>query len=109
MSAPSPWDTSLDGDTYHVSLSGEIDMDRRSELRDIVMGFRRSTATNACIDLQATSFMDSSGVGTLVSLHKTATSRGGHVTLARPPEVVRRVLEVTALEPLFQILDGDPS
>jgi anti-anti-sigma factor len=109
MSAPSPWPVSLDGDTYNVSLTGEIDMDRRSELRDVVMGFRRSTAPNAVVDLRAVTFMDSSGVGTLISLHRTATSRAGQVTLVQPSDIVTRVLEVTGLVPLFQIVDCDPS
>ncbi len=109
MSKPSPWPASLDGDTYTVSLTGEIDMDRRPQLRDVVMGFRRSTARNAYVDLSAVTFMDSSGIGTLVSLHKTATSRGGYVTLVQPTDITTRVLEVTGLGPLFRIVEGDPS
>jgi anti-sigma B factor antagonist len=109
MSTPSPWPTSPDDDTYTVSLTGEIDMDRKPELRNIVMGYRRSTAANALVDLSAVTFMDSAGIATIVSLHKTATSRGGRVYLLQPPDILTRVLHLTGLLPLFQILDRDPS
>jgi len=93
------------GATWNVSLTGELDLSRRPQLRDVVMAFRRSPAPNARVDLTAVTFMDSTGIGALVSLLKTAASRGGRVCLLGPSDRVARVLQVTGLLPLFEIVD----
>jgi anti-sigma B factor antagonist len=56
------------------------------------------------IDLSATAFMDSSGLGTLISLHKTLRSRNGCVRLLKPSPNIRHLLELTQLHRIFEIV-----
>jgi anti-sigma B factor antagonist len=91
---------------YKVTLAGEIDLDRREELRTMVMGFRRSSAADVEVDLSAVTFMDSTGIGALLRMHRTADARRGTVTLVRPCDIVRRILELTHVDGLFKIQDA---
>jgi anti-sigma B factor antagonist len=67
------------------------------------------------IDLSQAGLVDSSGLGALVSLYKTANSRnhdgGVTVRLLHPPPPVQQVLELTRMHHLFEIVprNGSPA
>jgi len=60
------------------------------------------------IDLSQISFMDSCGVGALVSLYKAANDQGEKETVAvrllNPQPPVRQVLELTRMHHIFEIV-----
>lgn len=88
---------------YPVRLEGEIDLSRKKELRAAVMGFRRSDEPSCVVDMARVTFMDSTGVGSLIALLRTARSRGGTVTLLDPRPDVLRVLQVTHLDAMLTV------
>jgi len=49
-------------------------------------------------------FLDSSGLGTLISLHKTLRARNGTVRLLKPAPNVQQILELTRLHRVFEIV-----
>ena len=55
------------------------------------------------LDLSGVSFLDSSGIGTLVELRNVATDTGGGLTLRHPSERTARLLQITALDTVFTI------
>jgi anti-sigma B factor antagonist len=57
------------------------------------------------IDLQQTEFMDSSGLGSLVSRIAVTRSNQGDVRLASPSPFIRNLLEVTHLDKVFKCFD----
>ncbi len=57
------------------------------------------------LDLNQVTTMDSSGIGELVSVYTTVSSRGGHLVLSRPPDKVREILNITQLISVFEIYD----
>ena len=58
------------------------------------------------IDLEQTEFMDSSGLGSLVSRIAVARSKQGDIRLAAPSPFVRNLLDVTHLNQVFKCFDG---
>jgi anti-anti-sigma factor len=62
------------------------------------------------LDLSETSYMDSSGVGWLLTCHKRMRQAGGKLTLQAPHPVVANVLRVLKLEKVLEIeqADGGP-
>lgn len=58
------------------------------------------------VDLAATSFIDSSGLGALIGSHKAAQQAGGELRIAAAPEQVRMVLRLTNLD---HVLKNHPS
>lgn len=66
----------------------------RELVRDLVNG---QGAARVVVDLSRTEFMDSSGLGALISGLKTARQAGGDLRIAAPGPQVRSVLELTNL------------
>lgn len=58
------------------------------------------------IDFSDTSFLDSHGLGALLTVHKTACSRHGDVPLRllNPQPPVQQILELTRMHRIFQIV-----
>jgi anti-sigma B factor antagonist len=58
------------------------------------------------IDFSDTSFVDSHGLGALLTVHRTACSRHGDVPLrvVNPKPSVQQILELTRMHRVFQIV-----
>ena len=54
------------------------------------------------VDLGGVSFMDSRGLGVLISIFKRVAERGGEIRLARPQPAVKLVLEITRTSRILQ-------
>ena len=74
-------------------------------------GFRdetRAALTDAIkvldVDLSLTTFVDSSGLGALIALHKTMAMRGGAVRILKPAPAVQQILELTRLHRVLEIV-----
>ena len=61
---------------------------------------------NVVVDLDGVDSMDSSGLGTLISLLKRVSERGGDMKIARLQKKVRMVFEITGLYKVFEIFDS---
>lgn len=63
-----------------------------------------TTQTVLNVDLSKTRLVDSSGLGALISLHKTMASRKGQVRILSPTPTVEQILELTRLHLVFEIV-----
>lgn len=61
----------------------------------------REHGPDVVFDTQRLDFIDSKGVGALLSAAKAAQEAGGRVTIPNPPFPVRKILETCGLLPLF--------
>ena len=77
-----------------------------AQVRDEIRAALPSTTVCLDLDLSAMTFLDSSGLGTLISLHKTLRSRNGTVRLIKPAANVLQILELTRLHRVFEIVNG---
>lgn len=92
------------GDTLRITDLAELGAANSNQVRDEARAALGSEHKNIEVDLSATSFLDSCGLGALIALHKTACDRSGMVRLLRPQPAVERVLELTRLHRVFQIV-----
>jgi len=80
-----------------VALSGELDMAAafrvESELERLVA---TPGIEGVVLDLDEVSFVDSAGLGVLLSIREQATRLGRDVRIDRMSEPVRRILDATA-------------
>jgi len=92
------YDTRRIGETVVVQPTGRLNMVAaprlREQLRELVDGGDRRLV----VDLGTTEFIDSSGLGALISGLKAARQSGGDLRIAAPTEQVRRVLALTKLD-----------
>jgi len=77
-----------------VALNGELDLSTSGGLLEHLVS--RSDTTTV-VDLVELSFMDSSGISTLVRARNRLAESGGRLVLTRPHENVYRTLEIVGL------------
>lgn len=92
------------GDTLSVAGVHELSAANATSFRDQVRSAMAPALKNIEIDLSQAVFLDSSGLGALISLHKTACSRQGMVRLLRPASSVQQILELTRMHRIFEIV-----
>ncbi|MBM3714529.1 MAG: STAS domain-containing protein [Actinobacteria bacterium] len=89
---------SRDGATV-VAPRGRLTMVSARSFRETVTDkIARTGGSVVVVDLSATEFIDSSGLGALVACLKTARQSGGDLRLAAPTEQVTMVLGLTNLD-----------
>lgn len=93
-----------------VELNGKIILgDESSSLRETIKGLLAQGKKKILLNLARISFIDSAGVGTLVSAYTTARSQGGEVKLSSLTKKFRETLQVTRLLTVFEVFDDDPA
>ncbi len=96
--------TSLDPKTVEVSGLLELVAANTATIRDAIRAALPETCVQLDIDLSQIGFLDSSGLGALLSLHKTLRARQGAVRLINPTQQVLQILELTRLHRVFEIV-----
>ena len=84
---------------------GEFDLAWAETLRDELLSAVRINP-RVVVDLQETSFLDSTAIGALVSAHRAALDGGGWVRLVAPRPHVLKVLQVTELDSLLGVRES---
>jgi anti-sigma B factor antagonist len=85
-----------------------LDAHNSGELKTQMLTFFDDGKNNLVIDLKAVRFVDSSGLGSLVSGFKNASARNGNLKLCGLQPQVRSMFELTRLHRVFEIFpDSD--
>jgi anti-anti-sigma factor len=85
-----------------VAVSGELDMAASFRLESELERLLAAPGIdNVVLDLAEISFLDSAGLGALLSIREQATRLGRDVKIDRMSEPVRRVLDATATRSVF--------
>lgn len=86
-----------------VDVEGQLIVGNRQELKQKVLQELESGGRKFLIDFSGTGYIDSSGLGVLVSLSKKIREQGGELRLAALNDDLRTLFELTKLDTLFQI------
>jgi anti-sigma B factor antagonist len=84
-----------------LRVAGEVDLATAPQLRAAIDAAVTSGAPEVCVDLCATTFMDSSGLHVLVEARRRAEETGCDLTLACAPGPVARVIELSGVGELI--------
>jgi anti-sigma B factor antagonist len=99
------------GDQLQVNVQGQLVTKNRHELTQAVLSELERGARKVRIDFAQTGYIDSSGLGMLVSLSKRLRERGGELRLANLNRDLKTLFELTGLDTLFRVdydnNDGD--
>ena len=91
-----------------VDLTGKITLGMGSvQLRDVVAELLAEGRTRIVLNLAAVHYVDSSGIGELVSRHMTTHHAGGRLVLLYLPQKIRDLLQITKLLSLFEVYDDE--
>ncbi|HUG41948.1 MAG TPA: STAS domain-containing protein [Longimicrobiales bacterium] len=91
------------GDVTVLDVEGQLIVGNRQELKQKVLEELEGGERRFLIDFDRTGYIDSSGLGVLVSLSKKIREQGGELRLANLNEDLRTLFELTKLDTLFQI------
>ena len=89
-----------------VSVDGQLVVGNRQELKQQVLEALEAGEKKFLVDFANTGYIDSSGLGVLVSLSKKVREAGGELRLAGLNEDLRALFELTKLDTLFPIADS---
>src|SRR5215467_6178833 len=89
-----------------VQCSGRIVFgEEADELRRVVLGLFKESQ-QIILNLAAVTYIDSSGLETLIASFISARNRRAEIKFAAVPASVRRVLTITRVHQLFEIYDS---
>lgn len=86
-----------------VPLSGKLESRAASALRPVLQQLIEFGCPNILLDLAEVPFMDSSGLGVLISGWRRCRNAGGYLCLCSVTEGVEMVLRFTSMEQDFPI------
>jgi anti-sigma B factor antagonist len=96
--------------TIVVDVRGSLDAATVDTLRDTLVGtVQRERPIAIVVDLTFVVFMDSLGIGALVSGHHAAREVGTRFVLRNPSDFVHHQLRVTGLAEMFGLPPTSPS
>ena len=96
---------SHNGGVTLVDVEGQLIVGNRQELKQKVLEHLEGGDRKFVIDFSNTGYIDSSGLGVLVSLSKKIREQGGELRLSSLNEDLRTLFELTKLDTLFKIAD----
>ena len=88
----------LDDGVAVLRLDGELNMVSAPAVRKSVADLVAAGSSRVVVDLSDVDFLDSSGLGALISGLKSTRQAGGDLRIASPGEQVRLVLRLTNME-----------
>ena len=88
-----------------VKVEGQLIVGNRQELKDLVFAALDKGERRILIDFSQTGYIDSSGLGALVSISKRVREGGGELRLSGLNEDLRSLFELTKLDTLFAIAE----
>ncbi|MBL8020669.1 MAG: STAS domain-containing protein [Leptospirales bacterium] len=90
-----------------VRLAGEIDLYNAPDLRQLLSEQIRKGNTRIVLDMNRISYVDSSGLGVLISATTEATKRGGGLKLVSLSQNVRAVIDLVRLNAMFPVYSSE--
>ena len=100
--------TRLVGGVTIVDLSGRIVLgDGSAALRDLVRNLISEGNKKILLNLRNVDYIDSSGLGELVSAFTSMRSRGGALKLLNLSKRVQALLQITKVYTMFDITDDE--
>lgn len=96
------------GDVTVVDAVGRITLgEGASTFRDTIRDLASSGHKKLLLNLAEISYIDSSGIGELVSGFTTVTNQGGAVKLLNLTKRVKDLLQITKLYTVFEVFDDE--
>jgi anti-sigma B factor antagonist len=86
-----------------VQVDGQLIVGNRHELKDLIQAALDGGERKLLVDFSRTGYIDSSGLGALVSVSKRIREAGGELRLAGLNDDLRSLFELTKLDTLFTI------
>ncbi|MFG1925551.1 STAS domain-containing protein [Cryptosporangium sp. NPDC048952] len=102
-----PWSLTIEqiGSEIVLRACGALDLDTSGRLRSAGTTALRQAgpAATLTVDLAEVTFLDSTGLGVLVTLWHESRNAGAKFQVSRPSPAATRILEITGVDALFDL------
>ena len=89
------------------NLKGRLDLTSSAQLKDKVQQNLEEGHKNILLDMSQVDFINSSGLGTLVSTLKVVRTHAGRIVLSSLAPYVQEIFEITQLSHIFEIFESE--
>jgi anti-sigma B factor antagonist len=93
----------LNGDSYVISLSGEVDLYTAPEFKQQLLEVIGQGGKQVVVDFSNTTFIDSTTLGVLVGGVKRLRTNDGQLSLVCSDRNITKIFEITGLDRVFTI------
>ena len=100
------FETEQFGEIFAVTVAEEMDSRNAQQAKDHFKGLVGDGNSHIVVDLTPLNFIDSSGLGALVTALKAARQAGGDVRLCGLTAPVKSIFELTRLYRVFDIFEN---
>lgn len=104
---PTPFSMTVEsvGGVGVLRLAGSCTMELAAQVGSRLVEVVARSPARTVVDMSALDFIESTGLGGLVSGYVRARKHGGEVALVAPQPAIRQLLLLTRLEQLFPVFD----
>jgi anti-sigma B factor antagonist len=96
------------GDVRVLDCSGKITLGEGTmAIRNAVRDILKNDGKKILLNLADVNYIDSSGIGELVSTYTTVTNHGGSLKLLNLTKKIQELLAITKLLTVFQVFDNE--
>jgi anti-sigma B factor antagonist len=94
--------------TFILRLSGDlIGENSGANLLDAVSNAIQQNVLTCIVDISQLRYINSSGIGVLITILTKFRNKGGEVYLMKPSDNVQKLLVITKLNAIFQIIQSE--
>ena len=91
-----------------VRPTGELDVYTAPRLVTFVESLANEGVTEVCLDLSQLRFIDSRGLGALVSMTRRLHDAGGHLAVAGPGPSLQRLFSISGIDQVIDVVELPP-
>jgi anti-anti-sigma factor len=95
------------GEHKIIVLNGDIDYFCVSELKNAVFKYINDRIPSIILDLNNVEYMDSSGIGLIITAHKVMHQYGGRISLLNAQDEVMTLLKLATVDTLMKIYENE--
>ena len=93
------------GEVTVLELNGKLDLANAGKVKSMVKSLLERRRNLIHLDMTGVEFINSSGLGAMVSMMKEIRLHQGRLTLSNPAPYVREIFEITQLVNVFEIYE----
>lgn len=84
-----------------VYISGELDLEVAAQMRAVMEPLVELSDRTLTLNLQELEYIDSTGIGILISVLKARHARNGAFTIEAVPAHIQKLFDMTGITPFF--------
>ncbi len=89
--------------SWLFEIAGELDLETSANFKDILNKTIDEKMANIIFDCQELTFIDSTGLGIMISIYKRIKEHGHLVKIKNPKKNINKLLNITGLNTVFEV------